>query len=150
MLDQPSAIQFKTWARTERSKNAVGYLLLLARLADGEVVLTVDPSIGMRIGWLAELLSEAEAARPDAPGRQTTWYGGSNHGGTIVASPKEGTRLTLDAVRGSPATHDDPTGAGDPSSARGLRALGVGLGLVLAFATRSIAATGAPALEPCP
>ncbi len=135
VLDQPSAIQFKTWARTERSKNAVGYPLLLARLADGEVVLTVDPSIGMRIGWLAELLSEAEAARPDASGRQTTWYGGSNHGGTIVASPKEGTRLTLDAVLAVLQRHMTirPERA-IVLPARGLRALGVGLGgVVLAF-----------------
>ncbi len=86
VLDRPASTQFKLWARRDDD-----CALLLVRQADGLLVLSADPSKKLRLGWLAPVLS----ARDEGP-----WYDGARHDGTLVASPKEGTRLTPhDVVR---------------------------------------------------
>lgn len=84
VLDRPVSTQFKLWAR--RDNNA---LLLLVRHADGTLVLSADPSKRLRLEWLAEKLSKID---------QHPWYAGERHLGTLIASSREGTRLTLDAI----------------------------------------------------
>lgn len=83
-LDRPASTQFKLWAR-QRCDAA----LLLVRQPDGTLVVSVDPSRKLRLGWLAERLS-AHDTHP--------WYAGERHGGTLIASSKEGTRLDFAQV----------------------------------------------------
>jgi hypothetical protein len=81
VFDRPSSAQFKLWARLERRA-----AMLLVRAADGSLVLSVDPSEKLTLGWAAELLSQREG-KP--------WYAGERHHATLVASPRDGTRLGL-------------------------------------------------------
>lgn len=84
VLDRPASTLFKLWAR--RDSNCA---LLLVRQADGLVVLSADPTRKLKLGWLAPHLS-AKEGRP--------WYDGARHEGTLIASPKDGSQLDLDAV----------------------------------------------------
>lgn len=83
-LDRPASTQFKLWAR--RNEDAA---LLLVRQTDGTLVISADPSRKLRLEWLARRLSKLDLH---------PWYEGERHQGTLIASSKEGTRLTLDAV----------------------------------------------------
>lgn len=84
VLDRPISTQFKLWAR--RDHNA---LLLLVRQADGTLVISADPSKRLRLEWLAEKLSRLD---------EHPWYAGERHLGTLIASSRDGTRLTLEAI----------------------------------------------------
>ena len=84
VLDRPVSTQFKLWAR--RDNNA---LLLFVRQADGTLVISADPSKRVRLEWLAEKLSKLD---------QHPWYAGERHLGTLIASSREGTQLSLDAI----------------------------------------------------
>ncbi|MHB8879378.1 MAG: hypothetical protein ACYC8T_37260, partial [Myxococcaceae bacterium] len=96
-LRRPAATQFKLWARRDpNAPGGSGFPLLLAELADGSVVVSADPAVKVRVGFLAAPLSEREkVARHGAP---APWYDGRDHDGTLAASPKEGTRLLFDQV----------------------------------------------------
>ncbi|MBE2251535.1 MAG: caspase family protein [Myxococcus sp.] len=104
VLDRPASTQFKLWAR--RRQNAA---LLVVRQRDGMLVVSADPSAKLRLEWLAARLSAADAH---------AWYAGERHGGTLVASSKQGTRLGLEGVVKA-------LGAKAPRA----RALGVALGV---------------------
>lgn len=84
VLDRPVSTQFKLWAR--RGHNA---LLLLVRQTDGTLVVSADPSQRLRLEWLAEKLSKLD----DHP-----WYAGERHLGTLIASSRDGTTLTLETI----------------------------------------------------
>ncbi len=84
VLDRPVSTQFKLWAR--RGHNA---LLLLVRQADGTLVISADPSQRLRLEWLAEKLSKLD---------DHAWYAGERHLGTLVASSRDGTKLTLETI----------------------------------------------------
>lgn len=84
VLDRPVSTQFKFWARRQQ-----GAGLLLVQQRDGTLVVSADPSRKLRLEWLAARLS-AEDSNP--------WYAGARHGGTLIASSREGTRLTLERV----------------------------------------------------
>ncbi|MBL8920680.1 MAG: caspase family protein [Myxococcaceae bacterium] len=83
-LDRPASTQFKLWAR-QRCDAA----LLLVRQPDGTLVVSADPSRKLRLDWLAERLSTLDVHR---------WYSGERHGGTLIASSKEGTSLDFGQV----------------------------------------------------
>lgn len=84
VLDRPASTQFKLWAR--RSRNAA---LLIVRQRDGSLVVSADPSRKLTLDWLASELSRRD---------RHPWYDGDRHGGTLIASSREGTRLDLDDV----------------------------------------------------
>lgn len=84
VLDRPVSTQFKFWARRQQ-----GAGLLLVQQRDGTLVVSADPSRKLRLEWLAARLS-AEDSNP--------WYAGERHGGTLIASSREGSRLTLERV----------------------------------------------------
>lgn len=84
VLDRPVSTQFKFWARRQQ-----GAGLLLVQQRDGTLVVSADPSRKLRLEWLAARLT-AEDANP--------WYAGERHGGTLIASSRDGTRLTIDGV----------------------------------------------------
>lgn len=83
-IDRPSATQFKLWARRDAD-----CALLLVRQPDGVIVLSADPTRKLRVDWLAAPLGLREG-RP--------WYDGARHEGTLVASPKDGSSLSLEQV----------------------------------------------------
>jgi len=56
---------------------------------DGTLVVSADPSRKFRLEWLAARLS-SEDSRP--------WYAGERHAGTLIASSRQGTSLTLDRI----------------------------------------------------
>jgi Caspase domain len=114
VLDRPVATQFKLWARIE-----VKAALLLVRQPDGLVVLSADPAMKLKLGWLAPFLTKREGAE---------WYDGARHEGTLIASPKTGTQLTLDEIINELSQHSRvmkrrPIGP--------LAALGGALGVIL-------------------
>lgn len=84
VLDRPVSTQFKLWAR--RNNNA---LLLLVRQGDGTLVISADPSQRLRLEWLAEKLSKLD---------DHAWYAGERHLGTLIASSRDGTKLTLETI----------------------------------------------------
>lgn len=95
VLARPVSRMFKLWARRDTSSaDGNGYALLLVEDSEGEIVLSSDPARHIAIRWLASHLDDAERQRGGA-GR---WYDGARHEGTLVASPREGTELSLDDV----------------------------------------------------
>ncbi len=84
-IDKPASTQFKLWAR-RRDDHA----LLLVRQPDGTLVLSADPSSKLRVDIWAAALSKADRA---------PWYAGERHGGTLIASARDGTLLTFEDVR---------------------------------------------------
>ncbi len=84
VLDRPVSTQFKLWARRHQ-----GAGLLLVQQRDGTLVVSVDPSRKLRLEWLAARLSAEDS---------NSWYAGERHGGTLIASSRQGTRLTLDRI----------------------------------------------------
>jgi hypothetical protein len=84
-LDRPASTQFKLWAR-----RADEHALLLVRQTDGTLVLSADPSSKLRVDGWAAALSKLD-------GRE--WYAGQRHHGTLIASSREGTRLSFNDVR---------------------------------------------------
>ncbi len=82
-LDRPVSSQFKLWARRE------GAALVLVAQKDGVIALSANPSERIKLGWLAGELSKQDA-RP--------WYAGERHEGTLIASAREGSSLSLAAV----------------------------------------------------
>jgi hypothetical protein len=85
VLDRPSSTQFKLWARRQDD-----HALLLVRPTVGALVLSADPSAKLRVDWAAPVLSKLDTA---------PWYAGERHAGTLIASPREGTKLTFEDVR---------------------------------------------------
>jgi hypothetical protein len=84
-LDKPASTQFKLWAR--RLDDCA---LLLVRQPDGTLVLSADPSSKLKVDWAAPLLSKLD---------EHPWYAGERHNGTLIASSREGTRLSFEDVR---------------------------------------------------
>jgi hypothetical protein len=96
-ITRPIATQFKLWARTDVSApGGRGYPLLLIAQDKTMIVLSADPASRAKVGILAKTLSEREKEKRG--GRELPWYDGKNHGGTLVAAPREGTALSLDEV----------------------------------------------------
>jgi hypothetical protein len=60
------------------------------------IVLSADPASRAKVGLLAKGLSEREKEKRG--GQALPWYDGKDHGGTLVAAPREGTLLSLDEV----------------------------------------------------
>jgi hypothetical protein len=84
-LEKPASTQFKLWARRHDD-----FALLLVRQADGTLVLSADPSSKLKVDWAAPILSRLDAH---------PWYAGERHHGTLIASGRDGTRLSFDDVR---------------------------------------------------
>lgn len=95
VVSRPMSRMFKLWSRRDTaSPDGNGYALLLVEDTDGEIVLSSDPARYITVGWLASSLDEVERER----GGAGAWYDGARHEGTLVASPREGTKLSLDDV----------------------------------------------------
>ncbi len=136
VLDRPSATQFKVWARTELDAG-----LLLVRQADGVVVLSADPSKKLKVGWLAPLLSTVEGAE---------WYDGARHEGTLIASPKAGSKRSLEelvAAIGRQAPIVAPARKKSPVGAISVIAVAIALAVVV-FVNRAPAPTVPAVTEP--
>lgn len=94
VLDRPVSRMFKLWARRDaEAPEGDGYPLLLT--SDGKgVVLTADPVRHLSIAFAAAALDASEKKH----GGSESWYDGARHEGTLVASPRGGSKLTLDGV----------------------------------------------------
>lgn len=96
-ITRPIATQFKMWARTDVSApEGRGYPLLLIAQDKTMIVLSADPASRAKVGTLAKVLSAREKEKRG--GKESAWYDGKDHGGTLVAAPREGTALSLDEV----------------------------------------------------
>lgn len=96
-ITRPIATQFKMWARTDTAApGGRGYPLLLIAQDKTMIVLSADPASRAKVGILAKTLSEREKEK--RAGKESPWYDGKDHGGTLVAAPREGTALSLDEV----------------------------------------------------
>jgi Caspase domain len=98
VLQRPVAVQFKMWARGDpEAPGSSGYPLLLVDLGRNEIVLTASPASHVTLSKLAPVLTAAErAVRKVDEGAE--WYDGKRHSGTLVASPEDGTYLSLERV----------------------------------------------------
>lgn len=96
-ITRPIATQFKMWARTDKTApEGRGYPLLLIAQDKTMIVLSADPASRAKVGSLAGVLSAREKEKRG--GNELPWYDGKDHGGTLVAAPREGTSLSLDEV----------------------------------------------------
>lgn len=96
-ITRPIATQFKMWARTDKTApEGRGYPLLLIAQDKTMIVLSADPASRAKVGTLANVLSVREQEKRE--GKESPWYDGKDHGGTLVAAPREGTALSLDEV----------------------------------------------------
>jgi hypothetical protein len=96
-ITRPIATQFKMWARTDpTAPGGRGYPLLLIAQDKTMIVLSADPASRAKVGVLAKVLSAREKEKRG--GQELPWYDGKDHGGTLVAAPREGTALSLDEV----------------------------------------------------
>lgn len=121
VLDRPTSTQFKLWAR--RVEKAA---LLIVAQPDGGIVVSADPSQKLTLAWLAKTLS-ARDAKP--------WYAGERHEGTLIAAPREGSKLRVSdivAVLGGRA----------PTTRRWPFVLVASAAAVVAVATHAIEAPG--------
>lgn len=86
VLEAPEARNFAQWARRDpHAPNGLGFELLLVAIRDRGVTLSSDPTLGLRVDWLADGLD----ARDSAP-----WYRGERHRHSLVGAPK-GSQLQL-------------------------------------------------------
>ena len=101
LLRRPTSLLFPFWSRSDRDAPEGGaYLFLAVDWGSGLWVLSTDPVQRLPIASLAVSLQAAEAAR-DPPGAvKDPWYDGhrSEHGHTLVGSPRGGTKLSERAV----------------------------------------------------
>ncbi len=96
-ITRPIATQFKMWARMDATApEGRGYPLLLIAQDKTMIVLSADPASRAKVGKLAPSLSAREKEKRG--GQELPWYDGKDHGGTLVAAPREGTQLSLDEV----------------------------------------------------
>ncbi|HRI67169.1 MAG TPA: caspase family protein [Polyangium sp.] len=96
-ITRPIATQFKMWARMDtNAPEGRGYPLLLIAQDKTMIVLSADPASRAKVGKLAPGLSAREKEKRG--GQELPWYDGKDHGGTLVAAPREGTLLSLDEV----------------------------------------------------
>lgn len=96
VVDRPTALHFKAWARADScAPGGGGYDLLLVRDDEG-ITLSADPRKRLEIGWLAAVLDDVEGA--DRTDKDARWYDGARHDHTLVGSPRKGTRLGLEEV----------------------------------------------------
>lgn len=96
-ITRPIATQFKMWARTDAAApGGRGYPLLLIAQDKTMIVLSADPASRAKVGVLAQGLSAREKEKRG--GQDLPWYDGKDHGGTLVAAPREGTLLSLEEV----------------------------------------------------
>lgn len=96
-ITRPISTQFKLWARTDSAApGGRGYPLLLIAHDQKMIVLSADPASRAKIGGLAKALSDREKQKRS--GHELPWYDGKDHGGTLVAAPREGTLLSIDEV----------------------------------------------------
>jgi hypothetical protein len=96
-LRRPTSLFFPHWSRTDRDAAAGGaYLLLAVDWGEGVWVLSTDPAQRLPIPSLAKALQGAEAARDPEGAARDPWYDGGRpeHGHTLVAAPRAGTKLS--------------------------------------------------------
>lgn len=116
-LDHPQSILFKFWARTDpKAPGGKGYRFLNVNWSSpgkNRFVISVDPESGTNLRGLGQALERVEAEqrkrlgmeRPIHPSRYPSdnsdpWYFGQGHAYTIVDSPRAGTVLDAEQVRG--------------------------------------------------
>jgi hypothetical protein len=92
-LRQPTSLFFPHWSRTDPGSAS---LLLVVDWGEGVWVISTDPAQRLPIPSLAEALRAAEAARDPAGAAKDPWYDGGRleHGHTLVAAPRGGTKLS--------------------------------------------------------
>lgn len=95
-LRQPTSLLFPYWSRTDRDVPAgSAYLLLAVELGKGIWVISTDPAQHLPIKGLAEELQKIETSKDSVGAAADPWYDGHRpeHGHTLVASPRGGTKL---------------------------------------------------------
>jgi hypothetical protein len=96
-IERPVSTQFKLWARTDpAAPGGRGYALLLVAQDERHIVLSADPASRAKVGLLAGALGARE--KKARGGEDAPWYDGKDHGGTLVAAPREGTKLSFASV----------------------------------------------------
>jgi hypothetical protein len=95
LLRHPKSLLFKYWCREDRAAPCLGkYSLLAVTQADLAWVFSTDPTDRLSLLPLAEALQTAEVAATPSGAAPYTWYDGSRHNHTLIAAPREGTRLS--------------------------------------------------------
>jgi len=110
-IEKPASAMFKSWARgdCENSGDKDGFVFLGIQVSDNRFILSVDPSSGVYLKGLGDLLELPEIAKrkslglerkgKNRPGYNSPdpWYDGRSplHNYTIVDSPKAGTVLQM-------------------------------------------------------
>jgi hypothetical protein len=95
-LRQPTSLLFPYWSRSDNNAPAGGaYLFLAVCFGDGAWVFSTDPAQQLPIRSLAEALQAAETARAPEEAARDPWYDGKRpeHGYTLAAAPRQGTKL---------------------------------------------------------
>lgn len=99
LLRHPKSLLFKYWARQDEAAPCLGkYSFLAVTQTDLTWGFSTDPTDRLTLLPLAEKLQGAEAAATPAGETTYAWYDGSRHNHTLVAAPREGTRLSDSAV----------------------------------------------------
>jgi len=114
-IEKPASSMFKSWARgdAEHAGNDKGFVFLGIQVSDKRFILSVDPSSGVYLKGLGELIEQAETKKrtplgldrkgENRPGYDSPdpWYDGRSplHHYTIIDSPKAGTVLQMTDIQ---------------------------------------------------
>jgi len=114
-LKKPASSMFKSWARgdMDNAGNEQGFVLLCIQMSEHRFILSVDPSSGVYLNGLGDLIEQVENEKRQAlgmvrqgenrPGYDSPdpWYDGRSplHNYTIIDSPRVGTVLSFKEVR---------------------------------------------------
>jgi len=114
-IEKPASSMFKSWARGDAklAGNDEGFVFLGIQVSDSRFILSVDPSSGVYLKGLGDLIEQAETEKRKELGEERVgenrpgyaspdpWYDGRSplHNYTIIDSPRVGTVLSSKEVR---------------------------------------------------
>jgi hypothetical protein len=101
VLRQPTSLLFKQWSRSEKDSGATQpFIFLAVNWGPRQWVFTTDPIQRLPIKSLADALQAAEATCDAAAAKRDPWFDGKPFGHTLVAAPRQGTKLSDRQVLG--------------------------------------------------
>ena len=123
LLHQPKSLLFKYWCRDPQwGQDGKPYLFLAVDWGDGQWVFSTDPVQKLSLLGLHEKLQAAEVTADAGRAKADPWFDGAAFGHSLVAAPKQGTKLAeKDVLRIVREWAHAKTGARDGEDRSGTR-----------------------------
>ena len=99
ILRRPKSLLWKSWSRQDpEAPDGGAYLFLGVTPEEGQWIFSTDPVQKLPIKELAAALQEAEKKKDAEAAEADPWFDGKPFGHTLVAAPRNGTKLSDEEV----------------------------------------------------